>query len=78
MTCMDCFDTSPPPHPMIPNTFILPHLIFSITPSLSTHFTPFLPHWPWVNLQSSILTPRAHPSINSVRVFLVLIVVAYM
>jgi hypothetical protein len=42
MTCMHCHDTSPPPHPMIPNTW--PQLVFLVTFSSSTYFTPSLPY----------------------------------
>jgi hypothetical protein len=44
MTCMDYHDTSPPLHLMIPNASTLLHLISLVTPSSSTHSTPFLPH----------------------------------
>jgi hypothetical protein len=44
MICMDCHDTSLPPHSMISNTSILFHLVSLITLSSSTHFTPSLLH----------------------------------
>jgi hypothetical protein len=62
MTCMDHHDTFPPLHPMIPSVFTLRHPISSVTPSSSTHSTPFLPHQPWAIPQSPILTLGAHPS----------------
>ncbi len=62
MTCMDCHETSPPPHPMIPTSSILPHPISSIAPNSSSHFTPCLPHQPRVIPQSYVPTPSAHPS----------------
>jgi hypothetical protein len=46
MIHMDHHNTSPPPHSMIPNASILPHPVFSVTPSSFTHFTPSLPHQP--------------------------------
>jgi len=48
MIHMDHRNTSPPPHSMIPNASILFHLVFFVTPSLFTHFTPSLPHQPQV------------------------------
>jgi hypothetical protein len=62
MTCVDYHDTFLPLHHMIPTTFTLPHLIFSIAPSSSSHFTSCLPHQPWVILQSSVHTQGAYPS----------------
>jgi hypothetical protein len=62
MTCMDCHETSPPPHLMIPTAFILFHPIFLVAPSSSSHFTPCLPHQPWAILQSYVPTPSAYPS----------------
>ncbi len=47
---------------MFPITFTLPHLISSITPSSSSHFTPCLPYQPREILQSFVPTPSAHPS----------------
>jgi hypothetical protein len=46
MTCMDCHDTSPPLHSMIPNTSTLPHVISLVTFSSSIDSTPFLFHQP--------------------------------
>jgi hypothetical protein len=62
MTCMDCHETSPPPHSVIPITFTLFHLVFLVAFNLSSHFTPCLPHEPWAILQSYLFTLKAYPS----------------
>ncbi len=62
MTCMDCQESSLPPHPTIPTAFTLFHPISSIAPNSFSHFTPCLLHQPWVILLSSIPTLDAYPS----------------
>jgi hypothetical protein len=46
ITCMNCHETSLPPHLMIPIAFILPHPVSSIMLNLSPNFTPYLFHQP--------------------------------
>jgi hypothetical protein len=62
MTCVDYHETFMSFHQMIPTTFILPHPVFSIAPSSSSHFTFCLVHQPRVILQSSVHTQCAYPS----------------
>jgi hypothetical protein len=74
MICMDHHDTFSPLHMMIPIAFILLHSISLVAPSSSSHFTHCLHHQPWVIPQSFAPTPKAYPSHNHVRMFLVMVV----
>jgi hypothetical protein len=48
MTCIDCYETSPPPPLLISITSILPYPIALITLNLALHFTSCVPHQPQV------------------------------
>jgi hypothetical protein len=75
---MDYYETSPPPHLMIPTASTLLHLVSLVAFSLSSHFTPCLPHQPRAIVQICYTYIGSHPSHKQPPRVPCLVVVAYM